>query len=301
MRRHICCCLFVTAACCGVIEQSWSPCQQPSSTRQYDAGDPTPEEQLVLEMTNRARADPVAEGKRLGIDITEGLTPEQQALVGPRPPLAMNKHLLAAARAHSADMYENAYFAHEDKERRNPGDRIKAAGYEMSGRQYAWGENIAAQTRGSLARMQNELMVDKGTAGRGHRINLLDIHERYTFREIGVGGFRGNAPNAQRFGVYLTEDFGLHGAGPFLLGVVYQDRNENHFYDPGEGMAAVTITPDRGGYSAVTSRSGGYAIPCPRLRGTLRVTASGGDLPQPMTLSVKLSGTNAKLDFVLPR
>lgn len=39
----------------------------------YDSGDSTPAEQLVLEYINRARANPVAEGQRLGIDIHEGL------------------------------------------------------------------------------------------------------------------------------------------------------------------------------------------------------------------------------------
>ena len=68
----------------------------------YDSGDPTPAEQLVLEYVNRARADPDAEGQRLGIDIHEGLT--DSSLVGPRPPLAMNKDLLAIAQAHSQDI-----------------------------------------------------------------------------------------------------------------------------------------------------------------------------------------------------
>jgi hypothetical protein len=36
-------------------------------------GDPTAGEQLVLEMINRARANPDAEGTRLSIDIHEGL------------------------------------------------------------------------------------------------------------------------------------------------------------------------------------------------------------------------------------
>ncbi len=33
----------------------------------YDSGDPTPEEQLLLEYINRARANPTAEGARLGM------------------------------------------------------------------------------------------------------------------------------------------------------------------------------------------------------------------------------------------
>ncbi len=78
----------------------------------YDSGDPTPAEQLVLECVNRARSNPVAEGHRLGIDIHEGL--QNPSLVGPRPPLAMNRLLLSIADAHSQDMYNQNYFSHND-------------------------------------------------------------------------------------------------------------------------------------------------------------------------------------------
>ena len=63
-------------------------------------------------------------------------------------------------------------------------------------------------------------------------------------------------------------------AGPFLLGVVYNDVNHNNFYDIGEGIGGVTITPSSGGYYAVSSSSGGYAIPI-GTSGTIMVTASG--------------------------
>ncbi|MGI6300562.1 MAG: hypothetical protein ACOX52_05840 [Verrucomicrobiota bacterium] len=36
-------------------------------------GDPTHYEQLMLELVNRARANPVAEADRLGIELNEGL------------------------------------------------------------------------------------------------------------------------------------------------------------------------------------------------------------------------------------
>ena len=41
----------------------------------------------MLEVINRARANPTAEGTRLGIDIKEGLTTTEQALVVVKPPL----------------------------------------------------------------------------------------------------------------------------------------------------------------------------------------------------------------------
>jgi len=77
---------------------------------EYDSGDPSADEQVVLELINRARANPAAEGARLGININEGLA--GGVLTAPRPPLAMSKILLGTARAHSIDMYTHRYFAH---------------------------------------------------------------------------------------------------------------------------------------------------------------------------------------------
>src|SRR3569623_241520 len=91
-----------------------------SRATQWDAGDPTAEEQNVLEVINRARANPTAEGTRLGIDIKEGLTATQMSQVGPRPPLAMNKILLGTARVHSQDMWQNNYFDHPDLQGKTP-------------------------------------------------------------------------------------------------------------------------------------------------------------------------------------
>src|SRR6185436_18190428 len=108
---------FLTAALLSVTLQQW------------DSGDPTPDEQHALEIINRARANPVAEGNRLSAaneaadvsltnhlevgfppgsgqagDVTEGLVAPNN-VVAARPPLAMNKILLGTARAHNTDMY----------------------------------------------------------------------------------------------------------------------------------------------------------------------------------------------------
>src|SRR5437868_6621157 len=106
---------------------------------QYDSGNPTADEQLVLEFINRARANPTAEGQRLGIDINEGLP--QNAVV--RPPLAMNKILLGTARAHSQDMYTRKFFEHTNPDGKDPFERMAAAGYTNYTTE---GENIAASS-----------------------------------------------------------------------------------------------------------------------------------------------------------
>jgi len=67
-------------------------------------------------------------------------------------------------------------------------------------------------------------------------------------------------------------------------------------YDVGEGLAGVTIKPSSGSYTAVTSTSGGYAIPFTNT-GTINVTASGGALTTSVTHSVTLANVNVKVDF----
>ena len=266
----------------------------PAATTQYDSGNPTPAEQLVLEYINRARADPNAEGVRLGIDIHEGLS--DPSLVQIRPPLAMNRFLLSAARAHSQDMWTRNYFAHTDPDGKGPYERMVAAGYTFVP-SYRCGENIAAGSAGySAAALEDLLMVDVGTAGRGHRVNLLDIQSPPIYSEVGIGYYAAWSPNSMGLSNFITQDFAVtSNAGPFLLGVVYKDLNGNNFYDIGEGVSGVTITPSIGTYYAISSASGGYAFPI-GTSGTITVTASGPSFTA-ITRLVTLTGVNIKLDF----
>jgi hypothetical protein len=263
----------------------------------YVSGDPTPAEQLVLEYINRARSDPVAEGQRLGIDIHEGLS--DPSLVGPRPPLAMNSILLGIAQAHSQDMYNLNYFSHDDPNGTTPYDRMIHAGYDY----LLAGENMAAGgTEATAAELEDLMMIDAGTPGRPHRVNLLDLRNPYpcgdppcAYSEVGIGYYERATPNGIGLGSLITEDFGAANTGPFLLGVVYNDQNHNNFYDIGEGLAGVKITPSSGGYYAISSSSGGYTIPIGTF-GTITVTSSGPTFA-PITKTVTLNGANIKLDF----
>ena len=250
----------------------------------------------MLEYVNRARADPIAEGQRLGIDIHEGLSSPNY--IGPRPPLAMNKILLRIAEAHTRDMYNLNYFSHDDPNGTTPFDRIAHAGYNY----VMAGENMAAGVDLTAAELEDFMMVDSGTPGRPHRVNLLDLLNPYpcgsppcVYTEIGVGYYGTGPTNGDGLNSLITEDFGTTSAGPFLLGVIYNDMNRNKFYDTGEGIGGVTITTSNGGYYAVSSASGGYVIPISS-SGTITVTASGPGFG-PITKTVTLAGSNVKLDF----
>lgn len=286
-----------------VQESGWHPMDIPqwprpfsqTPTQPYDHGNPTNLEQLVLELINSSRADPEGAAAHYGIDLNQGLAPGTISSSS-KPPLAFNLHLLAAARGHSQWMLDTQTFSHTGQNGSSPGDRMSAAGYVFTG-SWSWAENIGwSGTTGSLNAEAHTRSVVAGLfRSPGHRKNTLG--ER--LEESGVGVLTGimNGYNA----VMITEKFAFSSATPtpMLLGVAYNDHNENGVYDPGEGVEGVTILPDRGQYYAVTSASGGFAIPVQGLSGKLVLNVSGGGLAHNIIHEVELSGINIKVDFEL--
>jgi hypothetical protein len=76
--------------------------------------------------------------------------------------------------------------------------------------------------------------------------------------------------------------------------VVFHDATGNGEYQPGEGLAGVTITVAGVG-STTTMDAGGYAIQL--APGTYTVTASGGGLPAPIARTIVLGHDNVRLNF----
>ncbi len=99
----------------------------------------------------------------------------------------------------------------------------------------------------------------------------------------------------------------------FLIGTVYRDDDKNNEYTPGEGFANVTVTPSVGEYYAVTSSSGGYAIPVQKNVGSVKLTISqpGTDFTTTTvyvnfasagsgaSLTTSVGSDNVKVDFVV--
>jgi hypothetical protein len=275
---------------------------QATPTLSYSHGEPTNYEQYLLELVNRARLDPAGEAARYGIELNEGLSPGTLS-ADPRQPLALNSQLLDAARGHSQWMLDADVFDHVEANGSNPMSRMQAAGYTFKP-SWTYGENIAwVGTTGELdldgATQQNHqnLFVDEGIEGRGHRLNIMNGD----FREVGIAELEGvfSADGWDYNAAMATQDFATTAANPsaFLVGVVYNDSDGDSFYTPGEGVAGVQVMPDQGTYYAVTSASGGYAIPLVSVAGTLTVTISGGPLSAPITKTISLAGQNVKLDF----
>lgn len=267
---------------------------------------PTNDEQLLIELTNRARANPGAEAALLGIDLNEGLTPGTIANTA-RQPLAPSAYLVDAAGQHSQWMLDNDVFSHTGAGGTSSSQRMTNAGYTFGG-SYGSGENIAWQGSGGTtpnpttltATLHRNLFVDEGVAGRGHRLNILNS----SFREIGTGVRSGvfSTSNHDYNAVMAVEDFAYVNPGAIITGVAYSNNLANdNFYTSGEGLGGILVTATRVSdavqYKVGTFNSGGYALKVPD--GTYSLTASGGPLASNITFSnVVVSGLNVKRDFV---
>lgn len=258
----------------------------------------TPHEQLLLELINRARADPGAEAARYGIGLNEGITPTISDT--PKQPVAPNQILVNAAGAHSQDMIDNDYFRHVNLQGESPSDRAIALGYPVG----VW-ENISYG--GSTGAINHESNVyDRHRrlflSVTGHRENIL----RDSHQEVGTGIRFGEFTDGLTYNVGMaTEKFANPPGNSFLTGVAFTDASDgsaddNDFYEIGEQIDSGTITATNvssgASFSTTIGPSGGYSIQLPP--GTYDVTAIGGSLPADYILEgVTIATQNVKVDF----
>ena len=87
----------------------------------------TVQEQLMVELVNRARADPVMEALRYSIDLNDEVDEASLISSDPKQPLAPHQALTTAAGLHSDDMLRRNYFGHNTPEGVTPSDRAQAA------------------------------------------------------------------------------------------------------------------------------------------------------------------------------
>ncbi|RYD39149.1 MAG: CAP domain-containing protein, partial [Verrucomicrobiaceae bacterium] len=221
--------------------------------KQYSHGNPTADEQYLLELINRARSNPAAEGLRLanttdrdvkfavdffGVDVAR--LKKDFASYPARPPLAMNPQLLAAARRHSNDMARKNFQSHTGSDGSTIGSRIADAGFRSA----SISENIYSNLVSSTFLVHAGLTIDWGRGpggvqpGLGHRTNVMGLGNS-TYREVGIGVVARSGEASDRYGkLAVTQDYGTESNSVFfLLGVAYQDDNRNGICDPGEGMS----------------------------------------------------------------
>ena len=249
-------------------------------------------EQYLLELINRARLDPQAEAARYGLSLNAGLA--AGTISGtPVQVLAHNSALEQAAIDHSEWMLATNTFSHTGVDGSDPGDRIVAAGYELTG-SWTWRENLA--WTGSTGAIDLVAAVEDHHEGlyrsAGHRENTFagDV------REIGIGQVEGrfthegNTFNASM----LTLNFAASGTDHFITGVVYTDDDGDDFYSVGEGQSGIQISAD--GNSDTSAAAGGYQVAVGADTDVaVTVSQNGSTLA---TLRIDTSAGNAKLDVI---
>ncbi|MEZ6186348.1 MAG: CAP domain-containing protein [Planctomycetota bacterium] len=256
------------------------------SARVADVGDPTPSAQAMLELINRARRDPTAEGVRLGIDLS-GYTAQA--------PVSLNVQLTQAAAAHSQDMSTRGFFDHLNPDGVNANGRVLDSGYPLhadfgTSRTINATENIAAGT-GTVLDTPEEihaaLVIDRGVAGLVHRRAILGDGPTYRSREVGLALLPG-ATN------YTTQEFAYTRTDrPFVLGVAFQDLNGDGILNgqEGRGQVPVTLTDAQGRVvSSQTGTAGGFAFEV-LTDGVFTLTVDG------LSTQVTVSGESVKVDL----
>lgn len=298
----------------------------------YSIGKPTAYQQQYLEYINRARADALAEARRLA-NLTDSQITDVYASFGIQPsdilyqytqqvnsgqitrrtqPLSFNAALLQAAQLHTQDLYNNRSQSHTSLAQPpapfesgfGPRDRAGALGYTggvaenvySHSRSVAYGHAAFAVDWGGDSPGHpdyNPLFAGQGMQNpAGHRLNLHNARAN----EIGIGVI--NATSGPVGPQLVTQDFGLANNATFITGVVYEDLNGNRFYDIGEGRSGVRIDVDGSGYYAVSASSGGYSVPV-SADGQYTVTFSGGGFETYVVTSQVKSSQNVKVDYVI--
>ena len=260
----------------------------PLSAYALDWAGLSPEEQLVVELINRARLDPADELTRQSDGFASGVT------TAPKEALAVVSTLSHASREHSQDMDDRNFFAHTNPDGQSPADRAVEEGH---GSRYV-GENIGWIGSSSTGFDRQDRVEDHhGNLwdSDGHQQNFMSDN----WSEIGIGYDYGTHSGLAG-STFVTEMFGDRG-DTYLTGVVIEDRDGDDFYDLGEGQGAVRITAEASDgtlYTTSTWDAGGYTLKLPP--GTYRVTFEGGDLDAPYSTTVSIGDENVKLDVIDP-
>ncbi len=253
-------------------------------------------EQLLLELMNRARLDPLGEAARLGITLNQGLAAGTISSAS-KQALAPSNALVTAARGHSQFMINADKFDHQGIGDLDPTTRMKNAGYVLTG-SWMTGENIAwtGTTGTANTLVMTYEIADNLFISPHHRENTLAPG----FRESGTGVVAGafTSGGTTYNSVMVTENFGLSGAKIFVSGVAINDTNGNNFYDVGEARANIKVAVTTAGIADgtdLTEAAGGYSVATNG--GTHVVTFSGGGLTAAVSATVYGATSNVKVDL----
>lgn len=273
---------------------------------------PNGEEQQMVWLMNRARSNPTEEGRWLATTKMEGIANNRRYFgvdleqlktefksYSPKPPAAFDVRLYKAAKSHSQALIQQNSQTYDGQL-----EAIDDHNFSMTiarGNVFAYADS-ALQAHGAFN-------IDWGNGdgsgmqtGRSHRQAVMSLDGNFT--NVGIAIVKASNQAAQVGPLVITADYCNANTyeekhyNSFIVGTVWNDQNGNHFYDPDEGLANVTVTPDKGTYYAVTAAGGGYAIPV-KSDGTYTVTFSSAELDNSQVRKIQVSDRSVLLDLEL--
>lgn len=265
----------------------------------------TAQDQLLVELINRARANPEAEAARFGISLNEGLG-GNVITADAKQPLAPHEILFDVAHGHTLDMLDRSFFDHVTPApgSTTPEMRVTDAGYLFT----LLAENIErtgveAPATISLEDAVHDLHYKLFVSTEGQRENLLNEQ----FRELGATIRLGTFNDDLRVlnGAYVTQIFADFNGDPLITGVVFRDASDgsphdDDFYSIGEGIGSgivEAISGDGHVYRAHVNAAGGYALPVPNGTYTVRFYGDGDAVYYEQTNVEVVANLNLKVDF----
>ncbi|MGK7898361.1 MAG: CAP domain-containing protein [Xenococcus sp. (in: cyanobacteria)] len=260
--------------------------------------EPSAYEQYMLELVNRARSNPNAEADRYGLtNLNRGLS-SGTITSTPKQPLAFNFSLIDSARKHSQWISDTNTFSHTGAGGSDPGQRMRASGYNFNG-SWGWGENLAWRgTTGTPNVAQYIADEHRGLfLSDGHRKNIL----KDNFREIGIGTIEDTFKSDRTYNaVIATQNYAYSGSSIFLTGVAFDDLEiDNSFYNVGEGLSGIEIQAIRQSdnkiFTTHTMTAGGYQIDLSP--GTYDVTFLENGTKIGQSYPIEIKSQNVKLDL----
>ncbi|GGA41024.1 cadherin domain-containing protein [Okeania sp. KiyG1] len=281
---------------------------------------PSAQDQYMLELINRGRANPQAEADRYldGIngrdgDLNQGVRARDTITTDAKQPLAFNLNLNTATEDHAQWLLDENKFQHRGEGGTNSRQRMQAAGYTFTnpsgnGENLAWLGTTGTPNLTTFVRRNYEnLFIDKDYRNRGHRVTLMNDD----FQEIGISSLQGRLTSGGRTfnAVMSAQNFAYSAAsGPFITGVAYTDAvTDDDFYTVGEGIGGITVTAvdtenSANTFTTTTWESGGYSLDVDP-NATYDVTFSGdldgdGQADDTATYEVTVGSENVKQDVV---
>ncbi len=252
-------------------------------------------EQLMLELINRARMDPVGEAARMGINLNASLAAGTISTT-PKQVLAGNFKLEASANGHSVDQMTHGFFSHTGTGGTNAGGRMAAQGFAAAGT-FGWGENIAwSGSTGSYDANAAVYQQHKNLfLSSGHRVNMLNA----SYEEAGIGSVVGKFSGYNA--MMTTQNFAYDAAFDVAItGVHYTDTVNDNFYGIGEGVGSRSVSVYKSGAlvgSTTTSAAGGYGVEL-ATTGIVEVVFRNGGLVGERGALVAVASSNIKIDLV---